>query len=646
MDIRGMALCVVGGALVAACENTPSGPPAAASVPGAPALWTWRPMGAQGYSVATDRDGARSGAAAAHVSITAAAGGSPYASLSQSVRADAHRGRRVRWSGWLRTAAIAGEGAALWMQIDGAGVIQGFDNMPSRTVRSTSGWQRFSVVLDVPANAIGISFGFFVSGTGDLLADDFALEDVSNTVPATNIQSGDVPSYADPDVTAEYYARSPVAPANLDFEGLGDLVADAAAWLTNVAAPLATTQPGPDVSDLAPLGAMVGAAHLVGMGEGTHGTREFFQLKHRVFQFLVREMGFTHFAIEASWPEADDVNRYVLTGQGDPAHLLSRLYFWTWNAGEVLALIEWMREWNVTAPASRRVQFLGFDIQFPGAAMDSVASFIGRVDSARASFVGSKYECIAPYRNNGAVFSRSPTDYAALPQTERDACNRSLQDVIDLIGANSVSYSGASSDSAYSRALHSARAVQQFEELASASGSSSASAVAVRDRCMAENVQWLMRQAGPGARMMLWAHNGHVASRSGWMGGALRTVYGADYVNLGFLFGTGSFNARGLEGGTPTDLRTFNASLVPEGSLESVFMATGRPLLLFDTRLVAGGGSAAAPLAGPIGMRSIGAAFDSDNEAGSFAPSLFPSDYQLLMHVRAATPSTLLPFVR
>jgi erythromycin esterase len=142
--------------------------------------------------------------------------------------------------------------------------------------------------------------------------------------------------------------------------------------------------------------------------------------------------------------------------------------------------------------------------------------------------------------------------------------------------------------------------------------------------------------------MMLWAHNYHVASVGGSMGGVLRAAYGEDYVNLGFLFGTGAFNAVGYEGGRYTSLRAFNVSLVPEGSLESVFGATGQPLQLFDTRLIAGGGSAAASLAGPIAMRSIGAAFNPASEATTFVSAVFPSDYQLLMYVQSTTPSTLI----
>ena len=80
-----------------------------------------------------------------------------------------------------------------------------------------------------------------------------------------------------------------------------------------------------------PLVDMVGDAHLVALGEATHGTREFFQLKHRILELLVRERGFNVFAIEATMPEAFAVNDYVLTGRGDPAKALAGLYFWTWG---------------------------------------------------------------------------------------------------------------------------------------------------------------------------------------------------------------------------------------------------------------------------------------------------------------------------
>jgi len=671
MSIRHVVLCIGSGMMLVACthadrivrpavppaDSTPPQDSAAVRVAEIPAGWSWWGGNPVAFKVGTQRGKAHSGAVAAYVTGTSetppptenaprptAAAEENFASLAQYFPADAYRGRRLRWSGWLNASGTATWSAALWMRIDGPGVIQAFDNMSDRMVTTTSGWERFSVVLNVPANAIGISLGLLTFGAGEVVADDFVLEVVGDSVAVTHQLSGPIPLGSDSASTAAWYARAPRAPHNLGFEGLADETAAAASWLASVAVPLASVQPETDLADLAPLRAMIGTAHLVGMGEGTHGTREFFLLKHRVFEFLVREMGFTHFAIEATWPEANDINTYVLTGQGDPASLLSRLYFWMWNTQEVLDLIRWMRQWNISAPAGQRVQFLGFDIQSPGAAMDTVASFVGRVDSAEATFVSSRYACLGPYRNHGSQPGQPTATYAALPEADRTACHQALAEVFALISADSITYRNASSDAAYANALHSARAVQQFEDMAAAAASP-AQATLMRDRCMAENVQWLMQQAGPTARMMLWAHNGHVVNSPRTMGGALRSAYGLDYVNLGLVFGTGSFNAVGPLGTGYSGLRAWYTSFVPGGSIESYFAATGRPLLLFDARRIASDASAPTVLAGPLLMRSIGAVFAPASESGYFSYQVFPADFQLLIFVRDAAPSTLLPFV-
>ena len=76
------------------------------------------------------------------------------------------------------------------------------------------------------------------------------------------------------------------------------------AWIRNHAIALTTVEAGNGFADLQPLRQIVGDARIVALGEATHGTREFFQLKHRLLEFLVSEMDFNIFAIEASLPEA------------------------------------------------------------------------------------------------------------------------------------------------------------------------------------------------------------------------------------------------------------------------------------------------------------------------------------------------------
>ncbi|HET9235196.1 MAG TPA: erythromycin esterase family protein, partial [Candidatus Eisenbacteria bacterium] len=102
-------------------------------------------------------------------------------------------------------------------------------------------------------------------------------------------------------------------------------------WMKAHAQPFATCEPTDSVADLAGLQNMVGNARIVALGEGTHGTREFFQLKHRMVQYLATEMGFNVFAIEANLPEAWRLNDYVLGGTGDVRALVGGMNFWTWD---------------------------------------------------------------------------------------------------------------------------------------------------------------------------------------------------------------------------------------------------------------------------------------------------------------------------
>jgi erythromycin esterase-like protein/beta-lactamase regulating signal transducer with metallopeptidase domain len=153
-------------------------------------------------------------------------------------------------------------------------------------------------------------------------------------------------------------------------------------WIRASAVRLTTVEARHGFADMQPLKTMIGNARIVSLGEATHGTREFFQLKHRMLEFLATEMGFTIFSIEANMPEAYRLNEYVLEGKGDPAKLLAGMYFWTWNTEEVLDMIHWMREFNQSGKG--RVQFTGFDMQTPTVAIENVREFVARRDAEYA----------------------------------------------------------------------------------------------------------------------------------------------------------------------------------------------------------------------------------------------------------------------
>ena len=241
--------------------------------------------------------------------------------LMQMFKADDYRGKRLRMSAWMKSEDA--DAAAPWFRIDGAKGMLGFDNMGNRVVKGTSDWKKYESTLDVPSAATNIAFGGLVSGKGQAWLDDFVFEVVGPDVPTTN-------SLAPEQIEAEQAPRQPHEfprqPVNLNFEE-GVLTAEESSarlapestnanaarnWLATNAIRLNTVEAGHGFADMQPLKKIIGDARIVSLGEATHGSREFFQLKHRMLEFLATEKGFTIFSIEANMPEAYRLNDYVL----------------------------------------------------------------------------------------------------------------------------------------------------------------------------------------------------------------------------------------------------------------------------------------------------------------------------------------------
>ena len=138
---------------------------------------------------------------------------------------------------------------------------------------------------------------------------------------------------------------------------------------------------------------IVGPARVVGLGESTHGTREFFQAKHRLLAYLVRERGFRVFAIEANQVAVRRVDAYVQGGPGTAEDAM-RVMFRVWNTEEMRALVEWLRGWNAAHP-DRRVRFVGYDMQDQRTPADTLRAFLAR---AEPGLLGRFDELAGEYR--------------------------------------------------------------------------------------------------------------------------------------------------------------------------------------------------------------------------------------------------------
>jgi hypothetical protein len=110
-----------------------------------------------------------------------------FGTLMQSFKASDYVGKRIRFSASVKSEAVEGW-AGLWMRVDGKGRSVAFDNMQTRPIKGTTGWQDYAVVLDAPAEAQGISFGILLNGSGGVSMSGLKLEPVDASVPVTQTE--------------------------------------------------------------------------------------------------------------------------------------------------------------------------------------------------------------------------------------------------------------------------------------------------------------------------------------------------------------------------------------------------------------------------------------------------------------------------
>jgi erythromycin esterase len=330
--------------------------------------------------------------------------------------------------------------------------------------------------------------------------------------------------------------------------------------------------------------AVIGSARIVALGEATHGTREFFQLKHRLLEFLVTEMGFTTFAIEANWPESLAVNDYVLHGKGNPAKALAGLHFWTWNTEEVLDQIQWMRRYNAHNTHKTKVIFAGFDAQFTALAATTIKGYLTRVDPAFAAGIAPRL----------VLFEKEYRDYSTLSEADVDALHSTVQDLAERLRAEERTYVARSTVQEWRLACQHARILRQVDEQRRAGGDDKTRYM-IRDKAMAENVAWILENEGPRCKMVVWAHNGHVArDPRGIFDGAVVSMgmhlarrFDAELVVVGFAFGEGGFQAVVKEKeGNRRPIREVSIGPAPDETLDAVLARTGIPLFILDLRHV------------------------------------------------------------
>jgi len=389
-----------------------------------------------------------------------------------------------------------------------------------------------------------------------------------------------------------------------------------AEWIKSAAIPLATFEPQRGFKDLQALRSILGAARIVSLGEATHGTREFFKLKHRLLEFCVAELGFTMLGLEAGFPESLSVNAYVLNGIGNAADALAGLRYWVWDTEELLDVVEWMRWWNDSN--SRKVKFYGFVATSPTVAALGLIDFLARVAPDLAA--GCRNE-LAPLTSD-----LTANLFGQLPDARQRSMLACIAHVLADFDHQRPQWMAATSVTDWHLGRLHATVLERGARFALEPRS------ADHDRAMAENVCALMEAEGPDANAVLWSHNAH-AERAIWsednnsMGKYLDATVGRAQVVCGFSFDQGSFQARAYPSGGLID---HSVTAAEPNSFDSALAQAGLPLFALDFVNAPRDGSVGEWLSSKIAMRSIGGiyGFPKDNRYGvTYTDVIIPREY-------------------
>lgn len=456
------------------------------------------------------------------------------------------------------------------------------------------GWQKYELSVNIPAGTVYINFGALLNGSGTAWFDKLSV-----------------------DLDGQPYAANPTT--------------EQVQWIKANAIPFSNLNLHADFTELLPLKSIVGNAHVVGLGEATHGTSEIWRMKTRLVSFLAQEMGFTIRAMEGNMPEAARLNDYVHSGIGDRVELIKGMNNFHASTQEILDMIKWMRQYN--ASGEGHMEFMAVDVNMAVVALENVISFVRNADPDLLASVNLRYGAVGPLMLPGG-------DASTLSAYQ--AGQTAAQSVLDQLQANRAKYlqtlSATEVDWAIQNATVAVQSVHMSIDRINGDGSA-------RDAAMAAKVEWIAAHAPSGSRIVLWIHNGHIGRDPKVTGGILAQHFGSDYVTIGTAFHSGRYFACTGWGcpGKPTGVMgDFPALDSSPGSAEYFFHQTGTPGQILDLRLANANVPASSWLLGALMFRLIGYA-ELKGIAEFYSTSRLAQDFDALVFFDHTTATTALP---
>jgi len=393
--------------------------------------------------------------------------------------------------------------------------------------------------------------------------------------------------------------------------------------------------------DYDPLLEDIGAAHFVLLGEASHGTHDFYRERAEITKRLITEKGFNALAVEADWPDAYRVNRYVrnISDDREPVDALGdfkRFPTWMWRNADVLDFAGWLREHNDQFDHhTKKTGFYGVDLYSLFSSIEAVVSYLEKVDPEAARRARHRYSCFDHFGEDSQRYGYATT--FGMSQSCEDEVVAQLVDFRKRAAEYAQRNGHIPPDEAFF-AEQNVRLVKNAEQYYRSMFGGRSSSWNLRDQHMAETIQALaehLRRQRVEPRIVVWEHNSHLGDaratemgRRGELnvGQLVRQRYGDDVRNVGFTTYTGTVTAADDWDG-PAERKRVRPALA--GSYELLFHETGMGNFLLRLR----DETPARALEAPRLERAIGVIYRPDTERQShyFLASL-PHQFDVVLH--------------
>ena len=269
----------------------------------------------------------------------------------------------------------------------------------------------------------------------------------------------------------------------------------------------------------------IGDARVVLLGEATHGTAEFYDMRAHISRELIRRKGFNFIAVEADWPDAAQVDHFIRGTRSEPGEEIafSRFPTWMWANRQVLEFVKWLRDYNQQFPdPDHAVGFYGLDLYSLYSSIDTVIRYLDEVDESAAEVARQRYGCLTPWQ-------KDPASYGAMAVNDKHrSCEPQVVEILNDIMDKRLHYAAANGRR-YLDAVANARLVKNAEKYYRVMYQGSAESWNQRDTHMFDSLQHLLEFHGKESKAIVWAHNSHIGNAE-----ATEMSHRGE-INLGYL---------------------------------------------------------------------------------------------------------------